>query len=135
MDSNGAVTLLESVAVRLSSPLLHMGDIKEVAWSSSGLLASGSADGMLAIHTYKQGNITNSMPLPGHTSQISAITWGPNGKELATSADQDIVIVWDLDSDQTGAREGLYVLVVQAVMRPARLVGAGATAPGLWPPE
>ena len=83
-----------------------MGDIKEVAWSSTGLLASGSADGMLVIHSYEQSNITRSMALPGHTSQISAITWGPNGKELATSADEDIVIVWDLNSDQTGQERG-----------------------------
>ena len=105
VDTNGTVTLVESAVLLLSSPL-HTGDIKRVAWSSTGLLASGSADGMLSIHTYEQGNITHSMPLPGHTSQISAITWGPDGKELATSADEGIVTVWDLGWDQTGQDRG-----------------------------
>ena len=120
------------VAVRLSSPL-HKGDIKEVAWSSTGLLASGSADGMLVIHTYEQGNITHSMPLPGHTSEISAITWAPNGKELATSADEDTVIVWDLGSDQTGQERGYTSWLSRRSCDQLVWAGAGATAAGLRP--
>ena len=84
----------------------HHGDIQALAWSSTGLLASGSADGMLVIHTYEQGSVTDSMLLPGHSSQVQAIAWAPGGMELATSSKEDAVIVWDLRSDQTGQDRG-----------------------------
>jgi WD40 repeat protein len=88
----------------------HTDVVTDLAFSPDGKwVASGSDDDTLAIWDVSDirggkssSNSQKQLPwisptktLKGHTSDISGVTFAPDGKKLVSSADEDIAILWD----------------------------------------
>lgn len=62
------------------------------------LLASGDASGEIHIRTLSDGQ--EILILQGHTNRVRALTFSPDGAQLASSSDDGIVKLWDMFSGQ-----------------------------------
>jgi WD40 repeat protein/serine/threonine protein kinase len=106
---------------RLATLTGHKDGVWSVAWSSDGrFLASGSADGTIRIWGLNRtaSAVTptrTSTPvagaavpvrmielrtLTGHEKRVQSVAWSPDGRFLASGADDNTVRVWDVETGQ-----------------------------------
>lgn len=67
-----------------------------VAFSKDGLLASGGADKTVKI--WKVGSEESLHTFTGHTAQLRALAFAPDGKRLASGGLEKSVYIWDMIS-------------------------------------
>ena len=65
-----------------------------MAFSTGGLLASGSGDQTIKLWNPESG--AESATLRGHRSGVTAVAFAPNGKSLASAGVDDAIHIWDL---------------------------------------
>ena len=90
------------------------GVVKTLAWSLDGnSLAAGHEDGTLLIwnsgqakadaeqHAFSQKKgFTSPLVLKGHSGQIDAIAWSPDGQTLVTSGRDKTIRIWNAETGQ-----------------------------------
>ncbi|CAK8684902.1 unnamed protein product [Clavelina lepadiformis] len=76
----------------------HTGNVSTVAFSIAGLLASGSWDRTVCLWDPFRGNLLKK--LTGHSGWIKAVNFSINSIELASTADDDTVRVWNVISGE-----------------------------------
>ncbi len=72
----------------------HRDDVWSVAWSKKGKLASGSADGTVAVWDPKTGSLLVSSEKL-HTDIVWSVAWSPDGKSFASGSRDNSIIMWD----------------------------------------
>lgn len=83
----------------------HTCDVKSVAWSLDGRLASGSWSGDFGVRVW---DVTSPSVeacfqiFPGHTDEVNSIAWSSGGR-LASGSDDGTVRVWDVTQPATEA--------------------------------
>lgn len=73
----------------------HEGEVFTIAWSSRNELASGGADGVLALWRRDGGVSRRDLGRIG--TPLVAVSWSPDGNHVVTGGADGSVRVWDLD--------------------------------------
>jgi len=91
--------VIYSDALTLSDQVNCPGGIGSLAWSPDHiLLASGTRDGQVCL--WPSGNL---LPRFKHPSAITAISWSPNGKNIALGDSDDVIWVYDQNLEKLRA--------------------------------
>jgi WD40 repeat protein len=76
----------------------HSGEVNTVAWSKTGLLASGSEDCTVKIWNSSTGECLNT--LEGHSEYVSCVHFNPtNPSQLVSGSGDKTIRLWDVDSE------------------------------------
>lgn len=78
----------------------HTGRVGSLAWNGH-LLSSGSRDAQIHNHDVRIPN-HHVATLAGHTQEICGLKWSPNGTQLASGGNDNVVCIWD--GQQVGNR-------------------------------
>ncbi|PXF48173.1 Cell division cycle protein 20-like [Gracilariopsis chorda] len=78
----------------------HSGRVGALAWNGP-LLSSGSRDSQIHNHDVRIPN-HHVATLAAHTQEICGLKWSPNGTQLASGGNDNLVCVWD--STNAGSR-------------------------------
>ncbi|GAM17015.1 hypothetical protein SAMD00019534_001900, partial [Acytostelium subglobosum LB1] len=75
----------------------HTGRVGALAWNNY-ILSSGSADTNIFNHDVRiqQHHVST---LSGHTQEVCGLKWSPNGQQLASGGNDNIVNVWDVNNE------------------------------------
>ena len=60
----------------------------------------------MKLWQFQQGRLTLVRPLKGHTDELWAVSFSPDGRRLASGGTDDPVLVWDLATGESRALEG-----------------------------
>lgn len=87
----------------------HNDDVQRLAWSSQGVLASGSATGVVLTHRVRhEGEDLEAQLVSTLDSKTGGELWGlswkPDGTQVATANSDSTVRVWRHDGDGIGHR-------------------------------
>lgn len=72
----------------------HTNDVDAVSYSSLGYIASGSFDYKINIYA-ADSPFTRLRTLTGHVGPVNTLRFSKNGKLLASSGEDHVVLVWD----------------------------------------
>lgn len=93
----------------------HTKSVVCLAWSSNGLLASGSDDTTVRVwvdvprvDVPTDRSLKCGLPLIGHTARVSSVAWSPDGNQLASGSSDNTVRLWSLMLNKLG--QVLHVL-------------------------
>lgn len=70
--------------------------VREVAWSGDGRLATANMHGDTRVWDVARGIELTSKPLTHSRSEVTALSWGPDGARLATVSADGTARVWDV---------------------------------------
>lgn len=81
--------------------LSHTGRVVSLAWNSH-ILASGSRSGEIHLHDVRiaQHHVST---LKLHEQEVCGLRWSPDGRYLASGANDNLAVVWDANSMSNGA--------------------------------
>lgn len=94
----GGVRLMNAVTgepTTWSSYRIGVSRICSLAWKDNDTLAAGSNDGLIRV--YKPHQSRNCSPLMEHRSHVCGLKWSPGGHYLASGANDDKLIIWDVN--------------------------------------
>jgi WD40 repeat protein len=80
----------------------HTDSVRSVAFSKTGLLASGSDDNTVRLWNLGAGT---SRMLKGHTDDVYAVAFSPDGKRLASASKDNTIRLWDISKNPTSSIE------------------------------
>ncbi|KAH8369040.1 hypothetical protein KR200_009089, partial [Drosophila serrata] len=75
----------------------HIGPVLDIDWQTNETFASGSTD--QRIHICRLGVKEPIKTFKGHTDEVNAIKWCPQGQLLASCSDDMTIKVWSMDID------------------------------------
>jgi len=75
----------------------HSAPALDVDWKSEESFASCSTDKQ--IHVCQLGQLSPIKSFQGHTNEVNAIKWDPQGKFLASCSDDMTLKIWSMDRD------------------------------------
>lgn len=81
----------------------HTRFVHSVRYNKDGsLFASGGADGKIVLYEGAQGEKVGELVdgSNAHSGGVFAISWGPDGKQLASVSGDKTMKIWDTDSKQ-----------------------------------
>eukprot|EP00761_Pharyngomonas_kirbyi_P011189 gb/GECH01011214.1/.p1 GENE.gb/GECH01011214.1/~~gb/GECH01011214.1/.p1 ORF type:complete len:484 (+),score=106.24 gb/GECH01011214.1/:1-1452(+) len=73
----------------------HTGRIGALSWNAH-ILSSGSADGNIVHHDVRVAQ-HNVATLSGHQQEVCGLKWSPDGSQLASGGNDNILNIWDGD--------------------------------------
>ncbi len=73
------------------------GRVVALAWNGSSL-ATGSRDGRIHVNDVRLAN-PHYATLAAHAQEVCGLRWSPNGKQLASGGNDNLVCVWDNQHD------------------------------------
>ncbi|BFZ00441.1 hypothetical protein BsWGS_03480 [Bradybaena similaris] len=76
----------------------HSAPALDVDWQSNNTFASCSTD--QCIHVCRLGELRPVKTFQGHTNEVNAIKWDPQGQLLASCSDDMTLKIWSMKSDQ-----------------------------------
>ena len=86
--------ILWDVNSRSQIRTLNTGSTRSVAWSSDGqTLAVGIFDGRIFLFDPNTGN--HKQTLRGHSDEVNAVAFHPNGRILASGSDDNTIRIWE----------------------------------------
>lgn len=118
----GAVATLGAWALRGARVLAHDGGVLAVAFSSSGLLATGDSNGVIRL--WSPGDLKLLVEIRAHDKLVNGLAFSPAGDVLA-SAGSDGVKTWSVPSGTA-----VSVLTPRASMSVAFAPDGGSVAAG-----
>jgi len=104
---DGVVALWEIGKAKLKQVYRdHTGPVLDCDWRSEAAFTTSSADGTIWKHMV--ATATGSKALTGHTGEVNAVRWCPQGKLLASCSDDKTVKLWSVSSDTCVASAALH---------------------------
>ncbi|KAK3770625.1 hypothetical protein RRG08_052965 [Elysia crispata] len=76
----------------------HTAPALDVDWQNNTTFASCSTD--MCIHVCRLGDIRPVKTFQGHTNEVNAIKWDPQGQLLASCSDDMTLKIWSMKNDQ-----------------------------------
>jgi WD40 repeat protein len=75
----------------------HKGAVDRVAFSTTGYVATGSRDSTIRVWQMKDVKAPDARPLvlTGHTADVKALAWSPDGHTLASGSVDGTIRLWD----------------------------------------
>lgn len=142
---NGEIKLwnMENGMLSRALPQPHADTIMTLAFSSRGnLLASGSTDRFVKVHTVTDGKPVRSFE--GHAGHVLAVSWQANGQRLASAGADHSLRIWDMARVRRGCHGGDPPIKVyspnpatsRAIRRPGAVIASAsraATFTRRWP--
>ena len=130
------INIISSYAEEVDT-LLHNGAIRSVTFSLAGpkLLASAGDDMVIKLYDLQDGAITT---LEGHSDRVTAIVFSPNGRLLASGANDRRCRIWDIASQSTIITlkhivdRSIYQIQDVAFSPDGRLLATAAKSVKLW---
>jgi cell division cycle protein 20 (cofactor of APC complex) len=112
---------------------VHAGRVGSLSWNGN-ILASGSRDATIALHDVRAQHVAST--LCGHTQEVCGLRWSPNGQQLASGGNDNLLNVWDYRRHalETVPLWNLrdHTAAIKAIswnpVHPALLVSGGGTA-------
>ena len=71
---------------------VHTGRVGSLSWNGS-VLSSGSRDSTIALHDLRMQQVAST--LCGHTQEVCGLRWSPNGQQLASGGNDNLLNIWD----------------------------------------
>lgn len=97
--NNADVQLWDAAQSRqLRSMKGHAGRVGSLAWNSH-ILSSGSRDSTIINHDVRIANHATST-LKAHEQEVCGLRWSPNGQQLASGGNDNLLNIWDLGASQ-----------------------------------
>ncbi|KAH8281747.1 hypothetical protein KR054_002657, partial [Drosophila jambulina] len=92
----------------------HIGPVLDIDWLTNETFASCSADQQ--IHICQLGQEEPIKTIKGHTDEVNAIKWCPQGQFLASCSDDLTIKIWSMDEDSCcqdlrGHSKPIYTIV------------------------
>jgi cell division cycle protein 20 (cofactor of APC complex) len=76
----------------IRSMKMHSGRVGSLSWNGN-VLASGSRDASIALHDMRAQQAAAT--LSGHTQEVCGLRWSPNGQQLASGGNDNLLNIWD----------------------------------------
>jgi len=112
--NDGEVQLWDAAAnKRVRRIMGHLSRVSSLAWSDN-TLSSGSRDSMIFHHDVRASS-ARAMCLQGHQQEVCGLRWAPNGLQLASGGNDNILNIWDARSTQARYRLQHHEAAVKAI--------------------
>lgn len=72
----------------------HSGRVGSLAWNNH-ILSSGSRDSSIIHHDVRVANHITARLEGAHTQEVCGLKWSPNGQQLASGGNDNVLNVWD----------------------------------------
>lgn len=94
--------------------LLHDAPVFDVDWKDDDVFATCSSDKTILICSVNSKEPHALKTLTGHTDEVNALCWSPDGKLLASCSDDKTAKIWSMESglvfDLVGHTKEIYTL-------------------------
>ena len=83
----------------------HVGRIGALAWNGSSFLSSGSMDTLIVNNDIRMPNPLVSK-YKCHTQEVCGLKWSPDGTQLASGGNDNLLCLWDINNVGNGNHQG-----------------------------
>ncbi|QBD81663.1 WD40 repeat domain-containing protein [Ktedonosporobacter rubrisoli] len=96
----------------------NFGAVRGVGWSPNSSVLAAGAYKIVQLWDSQTGK--NLATLQGHTEQVYATKWSPDGNLLATASEDQSVLIWDIKAQKvrTTIQEGNYPFFISLAWSP-----------------
>lgn len=91
----------------------HSGRVGSLSWNNH-LLSSGARDGLINNHDVRIAN-SKVMTFQGHVSEVCGLKWSPDGTQLASGGNDNILHIWTPDKPKPLYRFDQHTAAVKAL--------------------
>lgn len=91
----------------------HSGRVCSLSWNES-IVSSGSRDSMIMNHDVRMSNPL-VMTFEGHNNEVCGIRWSPDGSQLASGSNDNLLNVWNISYNRPLFTLNQHIAAVKAI--------------------
>lgn len=91
----------------------HSARVGALSWNNA-ILSSGGRDSIIVNHDVRQREHVTAI-LRGHEQEVCGLKWSPNGQQLASGGNDNLLHIWDASNDRPTHRITSHQAAVKAL--------------------